>query len=166
MADWWQTMRQQFRELEQREQRLVLLAAVLIAGLLMFFVIYKPIAAELKSVRQSHQAQLSLRDWMQVQVNELKQNKGAGSATDSRGNRSVSVLINQTAAQNQIQISRSQPRGNNQHQIWLDQVSFNQLMVWLTALQSDFGIFVHSINISKADSAGLVRVNLTFQDGA
>lgn len=164
--EYFASFKEWFQKLEQREQHLVILAGVVIAAVLIYFAAYRPVADNLDKVRSSHQSQLALHDWMKVQVAQLKKTKGSNATASKRGNRSFSVLINQTASADQIQISRSQPRGDNQYQIWLDKVKFNQLMVWLNKLQTDYGIYVHSINISKAEEGGEVRVNLTFQDGA
>ena len=161
-----QMLKARFDELEQREQYLLLAAGAVIIIFLFMSLVYRPLSSALTSERAAYFSQTELRDWMQTQVTLLKSQSSSSPATANRGNRSASVLINQAAAQNSIQISRSQPRGNNQYQIWLDKVPFNQLMIWLTDLQNDYGIHVQSINISKAEEEGQVRVNLTFQDGA
>ncbi len=159
-------IRARFDALEQRQQFLVLGVGLALFLFLFMTLVYRPLSASLAAERASYFNQTELRDWMQAQVTLLKSQASQAPGRSNRGNRTASVLINQTAAQNAIQISRSQPRSNNQYQIWLDKVPFNQLMVWLTDLQNDYGIHVHSINISKAEENGLVRVNLTFQDGA
>jgi general secretion pathway protein M len=166
MMSQYQELKEWFKGLEQREQHLLVLAGVVIGAIVIYLLAFKPLATNLDSVKSSYQSQQALRDWMQVQVQQLKQSKSTGANQNNRGNRSVNVLINQTAAANQIQISRSQPRNENQYQIWLDKVTFSQLMTWLNNLQSEYGIFVYSINISKSEEEGMVRVNLTFQDGA
>ena len=165
MMEQLQALRARFDELEQRQQYIVMAAIVVITLFLFMTIIYRPLSSSLAAERAAYYSQTELRDWMQAQVNVLKSQSSQSPSTSNRGNRTASVLINQTAAQNAIQISRSQPRSNNQYQIWLDKVAFNQLLVWLTDLQSEYGIHVHSINISKAEENGEVRVNLTFQDG-
>ncbi len=162
----WQELKEWFQALEQREQHVLIGAGLVVGILLVYLLAFRPLSNSLSNVQSSYQSQQALRDWMQVQVEQLKQSSGNAGSQTNRGNRSVNVLINQTAGANQIQISRSQPRGDNQYQIWLDKVTFRQLMTWLNDLQTNYGIFVYSINISKAEEGGQVRVNLTFQDGA
>ena len=160
-----QALKARFDELDQREQYLLMLAALVIAVLIFVSAVYRPISGSLESARSAYHSQTELRNWMQRQVSQIKQSTNTSASASKRGNRSASVVINQAASQNSIQISRSQPRNNNQYQIWLEDVPFNQLMVWLNSLQSDYGIHVHAINISRAEDNGKVRVNLTFQDG-
>ena len=160
-----QALKARFEELEQREQYLLIVAAIVIGIFIFVSLIYRPLSSSLDSARNAYYSQNELREWMQVQVTQLKQSSSSSGSTSKRGNRSASVVINQAASQTSIQISRSQPRSNNQYQIWLEDVPFNQLMVWLNSLQSDYGIHVHAINISRAEDNGKVRVNLTFQDG-
>ena len=160
-----QALKARFEQLEQREQLLLTVAAMVIGIFIFVTLIYRPLSGSLDSARNAYHSENELRDWMQVKVAQLKQSSGTSSTASKRGNRSASVVINQAASQNSIQISRSQPRSNNQYQIWLEDVPFNQLMVWLADLQTDYGIHVHAINISRAEDNGKVRVNLTFQDG-
>ena len=165
MMEQWQLLKARFDQLETRQQYLAMLGTVVIIAFLFMTLIYRPLNSSLTAEKAAYFSQMELRDWMQAQVTQLKSQSGNSPNTSNRGNRSASVLINEAATKNTIQISRSQPRSNNQYQIWLDKVTFTQLMTWLTELQTDFGIHVHTINISKAEDAGLVRVNLTFQDG-
>ena len=160
-----QELKARYQQLEQRQQYLVIAVAVALTIFLFMTLVYRPLSTSLESERAAYYSQTQLRDWMQSKVTQLKNQAKPTAGANNRGSQSATVLINQTASKNSIQISRSQPRSNNQYQIWLDKVTFNQLMVWLTDLQNDYGIHVHSINVSKAESDGQVRVNLTFQDG-
>ena len=151
-----------FNALEKREQNLLTLAAVVVSICLVYLVLYKPLAGSVAQLQASHVSQTNLRDWMELQVAQLKAS-GTSGATRVSSNKSLSTIINETAAANQIQISRSQPRPDNQYQIWLDKVTFNQLVTWLNSMQNDHGIFVQTVNISSTDNNGEVRVSLSFQ---
>ena len=50
-----------------------------------------------------------------------------------------------------------QPQGDDL-QVWIDEISFNQLLSWLEKLASRDGLQVKNIDLSKADQQGVVRV--------
>ena len=43
-------------------------------------------------------------------------------------------------------------------QVWIDEISFNQLLTWLEQLASREGLRVKNIDLSLADEQGVVRV--------
>ena len=50
-----------------------------------------------------------------------------------------------------------QPQGDDL-QVWIDEISFNQLLTWLEQLASREGLRVKNIDLSLADQQGVVRV--------
>ena len=50
-----------------------------------------------------------------------------------------------------------QPQGDN-IQVWIDEISFNQLLQWLEQLSSKEGLRVTNIDLSNAEQPGVVRV--------
>ena len=50
-----------------------------------------------------------------------------------------------------------QPQGD-ELQVWIDEISFNQLLTWLEQLASREGLRVKNIDLSLADEQGVVRV--------
>lgn len=151
-----------FSALEPREQNLLSLAAVVVGICLIYLVFYKPLANSVEQLQAGHVSQTNLRDWMSLQVTQLKTAGSPGGAVKA-SNKPLATIINETAAANQIQISRSQPRPDNQYQIWLDKITFSQLITWMNTMQTDHGIFVQTVNISSTEGNGEVRVSLMFQ---
>ena len=49
-----------------------------------------------------------------------------------------------------------QPQGDDL-QVWIDEISFNQLLTWLEKLASRDGLQVKNIDLSLADQQGVVR---------
>jgi len=158
-----QELQARYKALESREQNLLLVAAVVVSICLVYLILYKPLANSVEQLQKSHVSQTNLRDWMTLQVAQLKSSGAATGKTVTKSTKPLSSIINETALANQIQISRSQPRPDNQYQIWLDKVTFSQLVRWLDSMQSDHGIFVQTVNISRAENNDEVRVSLMFQ---
>jgi len=143
----------------------MLLAGSLFAVVFLTYLLaYKPMTSSIISTQKSNVDNEKLLVWMTQSAATIKRSTGSSGKTTSRRGRSLNQLINSTASKTNISISRSQPRDNNQYQIWLDQVVFNELLVWLDLLQKEYGIYVSNINLGTSDNSGSVRVNLTFQD--
>jgi len=157
-------LKDKYNSLESQEKKLLTFAGIFVIVFLTYFVIYQPMASSISSLQKSNTESQKLLIWMTQSAATIKQSAGGSNKAKSRGGRSLNQLINSTASKAKISISRSQPRDNNQYQIWLDQVVFNELLLWLVKLQTDYGIFVSNINLGTSDKSGLVRVNLTFQD--
>ena len=157
-----QELQERFNALESREQNLLTLAGIVLVVCLVYLILYKPLATSVQQLQDNHVSQTNLRDWMTLQVTQLKAS-GSQTTGTPKSNKPLSTIINETASANQIQISRSQPRPDDQYQIWLDKVGFEQLVQWLATMQTDHGIYVQTVNISRAEANGEVRVSLMFQ---
>jgi len=157
-------LKAKFASLEGREKKLLMTGTLVVLIFLVYLTAYKPMVTSISSLKQSNIENQQLLVWMTQSAASIKKSTGGGNKAKSRNGRSLNQLINSAASKAKISISRSQPRDNNQHQIWLDQVVFSELLLWLDVLQKDYGIFVNNINLGASDKSGTVRVNLTFQD--
>ncbi len=157
-------LKDKYNALESQEKKLLTFAGIFVIVFLVYFAIYQPMASSISSLQKANTESQKLLIWMSQSAATIKKSTGGSNKAKSRGGRSLNQLINSTASKAKISISRSQPRDNNQYQIWLDQVVFNELLLWLDKLQMDYGIFVSNINLGTSDKSGFVRVNLTFQD--
>jgi len=153
-----------FNALESRERKMLTLGMLVVVIFIIYGLIYKPMNGAINRLQSSNQSNQELLLWMSKSVASIKGTSASGSKVDKRRGRSMNVIINTTASSAKITISRSQPRDNNQYQIWIDQVAFNEMLVWLNQLQQDYKINVSNINIGTTESRGQVRVNLTFLD--
>ena len=80
-----QALKARFDELEQREQYILMAAAVAITLFLFMTIIYRPLSSSLAAERADYYAEVELRDWMQVQVNQLKSQSSQSASTSNRG---------------------------------------------------------------------------------
>lgn len=153
-----------FNSLESRERKMLLMGLLTLLLIIIYSLIYKPVISSIASLQKSNVENQQLLVWMAQSAATIKNSSGGANKANKRAGHSLNEVINSTASSTKITISRSQPRDNNQYQIWLDQIVFNELLVWLAVLQNDYGVFVSNINIGTTDKKGYVRVNLTFQD--
>lgn len=150
-------MKQQFLSwwtgLQQREQRLVAGAAVVVVVGLFYWLLWQP----LHQAKQTQQQKLQTAQRQLSQLQQLiPQLKAAGAAT-ARSGGSLAQIISNSARSGGINVSRMQPQ-NDQLTLVLEDVSFEQLLSWLHALQYQHGIKLVNVDLATADKPGIVRV--------
>jgi general secretion pathway protein M len=152
-----------YHALDSREKKMLNSGVLVVSIFIIYTLIFKPMNDSIVRLEKSNASNQQLLEWMTQSVASIKGSSSSSSASKRNG-RSLNVIINTTASSSSISISRSQPRDNNQYQIWLDKAMFNDVLNWLNILHKDYGIFVSSINLGVTEVKGQVRVNLTFQD--
>lgn len=147
MKTWWQ-------QLNIREQRLVALMSVLVLVFIIYGLIWQPLSENIAKQKQKIERQQALLTWVvenTQRYQQAKRNNGASSGA------SLSSIVNRTSRANNIIITRMQPQGD-ELQVWIDEISFNQLLSWLELLASSESLQVKNIDLSLADQQGVVRV--------
>jgi general secretion pathway protein M len=141
LQSWWLS-------LQKREQQLVLGAAVTLVVAAFYWMIWLP----LHQSEQNQQQQLQQLSQQLQQVRSFPvmsaQNKVQGSLTD---------IISSSARTHKIQVSRMQPQ-NDQMQVMLNDISFDQLLAWLHELQYQHNVSIVQLDLAVADAPGMVRV--------
>jgi len=147
MKTWWQ-------QLNLREQRLVIVMSALISVFILYSVIWQPMNESIAKSKAKIDRQQALLTWVQENTQRYQQAKrnGGGSSGES-----LSSIVNRTSRIEKITITRMQPQGDDL-QVWIDEISFNQLLSWLERLSVRDGLQVKSIDLSKAEQQGVVRV--------
>ena len=147
MKTWWQ-------QLNLREQRLIMAMAAAISVFILYGLIWQPLNENIASSKLKIERQQALLSWVEDNTKRYKQAKLTGG---SRSGASLSSIVNRTSRQNDIIITRMQPQADDL-QVWIDEISFNQLLTWLEQLASREGLRVKNIDLSLADEQGVVRV--------
>lgn len=144
-----------YQSKSESEQRLI---GLLLVSFVLFVIVssYLTVTKGLAETDKKLQRQLDLNAWANQQI-ELIQSASQGT---SRGQASGSMtqVINTTARRFSIKLARLQPQQANYVKVGLEDVNFNQLMRWLALLQNTYGITAANIDISQADTDGIVRV--------
>lgn len=145
VLQWWQT-------LQPREQQLVRWAGVVSLIAVFYFGLWQPLH-QYRSDRQgaatSAAEQLA---WLQSKLPHISSN-----ANSSRGSASLNDVVARSAAQFGIKVSRMQPQ-NEQLQLSIDDLSFEQLLRFINHLQAEQGVQLVQLDIASTDTAGTVRV--------
>lgn len=147
MKTWWQ-------QLNLREQRLVIVMSALISIFILYSVIWQPMSESIVKSKAKIDRQQALLTWVQESTQRYQQEKRNGGRNTGE---SLSSIVNRTSRIDKITITRMQPQGDDL-QVWIDEISFNQLLSWLERLSVRDGLQVKSIDLSKAEQQGVVRV--------
>ena len=148
IKSWWQG-------LQHREQRLVLAMVAATLVFLLYTLLWQPLNENLINTEKKLNSRQALLSW--VADNTTRYQQAQRSGNNQKSSASLSSIVNRTANQQQLTITRLQPQGDNV-QVGLDNVSFTQLLFWLENLANNEGLQVQAIDLNKADAQGEVRV--------
>lgn len=148
MKNWW-------IQLNVREQQLVSVLAVFVVIFLFFNLIWQPLNENLDKTEKKLARQQNLLAWVTENTARYKAAEKSGNK-NARGG-SLSSVVNRSAKQHQIVITRVQPQGSD-IQVWIDEIPFTQLLTWLESLTTKNGLRVNSIDITKSDVKGIVKI--------
>jgi general secretion pathway protein M len=150
-------MKQQFISwwagLQQREQRLVAGAAVVMVIGMFYWLLWQPLhQANLQQQQKVQNAQRQLSELQQL----LPQLKAAGNQS-ARSGGSLAQIISNSARSAGVSVSRMQPQ-SEQLTLVLEDLSFDQLLGWLHTLQFQHGVKLVNLDVATAEQPGIVRV--------
>jgi general secretion pathway protein M len=146
MKTWWQ-------QLTIREQKLVAGLSSVVFVFLFYQLAWLPLSEALQKAESKLARQQQLLSWVEINTAHYQTAK-KGSRTSSG---SLSSIVNRTASNHGINITRMQPQGDDV-QVWLDQVPFTKLLQWLEQLEVNEGLKVQVIDLNQDEQAGMVRV--------
>lgn len=146
IQNWW-------AGLAVREQRLLSIAAVVLGVGAVYWFIWQP----LQQGQVSKQVALSQAQLQLAQLQQALPQLQQATASQGRVGGSLAQIVSNSSRTYNIQVSRMQPQ-NDQLQLVLEDVPFEQLLRWLGQLQSANGVKLVSLDVANTDSSGIVRV--------
>lgn len=148
MKAWWQS-------LNIREQRLVASLGFMFAIFLFYSAIWQPLTNGIIEANNKLVKKQELLSWVKENTARYQQAKLSGGKSKSKG--SLSSVVNASAKQYKMTITRIQPQGDD-IQVWIDNTSFTQLLFWLEHLANNEGLRVKAIDISRGDNVGEAKI--------
>lgn len=147
---WW-------RGLSAREQRLLAVGgSVLLVGLF-YWLVWQPLGNRIEGRERQVKSQQQTLIWLKEKGEQvLAAQAGSGRNIDLGG--TLDGVVNRTAFNHKIKIARLQPQGQ-ELQVWIDQVAFDDLLMWLAELTDKYGVRVQVIEVAREQlPAGMVKV--------
>jgi general secretion pathway protein M len=149
MKQWWQG-------LNKREQTLVIAMSVAVFIMLFVTMVWQPLNTNLANAQKDILKKQELLTWVRTNTAKFAGQATTASANPNSG--SLTSIVNNTAKQWKISVSRMQPKGE-ELQVWLEDVPFNDFLAWAEHLYTKQGVLIKSADIAAANVSGFVKVN-------
>lgn len=155
-----QQLENRYNGLSQRDQLLVKIFAVVIGLLLLYQVILSPCMAYMSEAQSRYKQRLGDNEWIESKLPEAK----AAFANSSSSNREGSLLslASSSASEFSLNFNRFEPMGDDRVRLWLERVSFDDVVQWLAKLEQEQGVSTSDISIDS-NQVGFVNVRLTLE---
>ena len=153
-----------FYGLGQREQNLIVGMLIVVVIAVVYLALMFPAQNSVTSASKKLEAKQSLLLWMQA--NEEQALAAGKSSAGRSGGNSQNLLgdVNSLASRYQITLQRYEPEGKDKLRVWLEDVSFNNMVRWLHQLESQKGITVSSISLDSEKDPGLISAKLVLKN--
>ena len=159
MKEWWTT-------LGTRERLMVFGGAVLLVPLLLWALVWQPLASGVQRLETEVAAQREGLQWMRNAAAELQQLRGSGAqAAAGLGGRSLLAVVDESARAAGLGggLKRIEPDSTTAVRARLEGVPFDAVVKWLDELSRQFGVLATLVSIERAQGTGQVNVRLTLQ---
>jgi general secretion pathway protein M len=161
MKEWWLTK-------TPREQMALMLAAGAMFLFLLYLFAWQPFSDAIEQKRIRVKSQQFTLNWMQQKLPEIQALRGNSKGNNRRkSNEALLTLVDRTAKQRQLrqQIQRIKPQGDKTVQLWIEQASFDALLIWLGELSLQHGVQIDTLNIDRQELPGIINARLVLQRG-
>lgn len=159
MKSWW-------GNLAERE-RWLMGSGVVLSGLLLFYVmVWEPFDKAHQQLRKSVAQQRAELLWMKQAALEIQRLGQADSTGDgSNDGRSLLTVVDETARTMGVSgaMKQAMPQGDDKLNAQLDNVTFDQLLPWVGALEKKHAVVLVNLRMDKAGGPGRVNARLLLQ---
>lgn len=155
-----------FEALTTKEQRMLIASAGIILITLFYLLVWEPIHLGLDSELQKKKIQTENMIWMQEAASEVLKLRSAGNRSVIRdANKPATLVIEQSINNAGLKdsVTKIESSGKSGARVTLNEVSFNQMLVWMNTLATHNGIHIVSANIERASKQGRANARLTFE---
>lgn len=157
-------MKQWLSSLNSRERRIVTGGAALLLIILVYLMIWEPLDSKREQLKTSVQAQQNTYEWMQQAAGEIRRLSGRGAGVKKYTGSMLGTINNSAksilkgAVLKRVEEDRLQGV-----RVWIEQVAFDDLILWLGQMQHQYGIRVSSLVSERHSKTGRVNVRLILQ---
>ncbi|NNJ94968.1 MAG: type II secretion system protein M [Halobacteria archaeon] len=159
-------MKEWFLGLGSREQMMVGAGAGMLVLLLIYALVWAPLAGGYDTMKTRVSAQRDTAAWVDGGAQTLQQLKRRGPAARGLGGKSLLAMADSTARSNGLgpSLKRVEPEGSRNVRVWLEDASFDLVVKWLATLSTSYGIETDTATMERIpDVAGKINARLTLQ---
>jgi len=152
-----------FRQLQKREKILILILFALLITLVTPIYIVNPFIEKQQNLKK----RIAELEWSIVEIKHLKKIRSNASENlpIKQNSESMVVIVDRVLRENNMlsTLQRSQPTGENQIRLDLENVLFNTLIQSLVQFSNQYNIDIADANISESqtNSPGFVNASIT-----
>jgi len=153
-----------FDGLGTRERMILAAGGVLLIPLLMWALLWQPLAGSVDRLEDEVARQRETLAWMQRSAAEVKQLRGRGETTAAGlGGRSLLAVVDESAGAAGLGsgVKRIEPESADAVRVTLEGVAFDTVLVWLDTLGREFGVTAGMVSVEREPVPGQVRMRLT-----
>lgn len=160
-------MREWYDSLEPREQLIVGIGALVAGLMLVFLIVWEPLAQRSARLDTEIANARELVVFMQRTEQEVRQ-LGRVAPGVAQANRSLLAIVDSSSKQTGMSalIKRIQPEGQTSVRLWIEDAPFDKLADWLHQLESQQQIKVDNGSLDRDEQSGTVKARLTLTRGA
>jgi len=147
-----------------REQLSLLLMGLAVAAWVGWMLLWTPLRDARNEMAQRNDATAVVLQRVDAMVSEILALRAGGNGGQRRGNL-VALITSSTGAAG-LAVSRLQPNSRGEVQVRFEAAAFNDLFAWLHRLESEEGILVAEVAISRAGTPGRVNATVRLGQGA
>ena len=158
-------IQQRFDAMEKRERHMVIAAFIIIVISLFYALLWDPIFTNLDEQKLRYQSQGQLLAWMKQQNQHITVLRASGAQSTQRfKNQSTSSLVERSAQSMGINtFIKKQTADKKEVKIELEQVNFDQMLLWLNDLQQKYAIQASSVKIERQERPGAVNARISLE---
>ena len=156
-------MKQWFLSLTQRERILIQAAASVVGVFVLYFLIIEPISSTYEQNKKNVASSMETLQWMRMAAQEVKELSGGRAIRKgSKGKQFILSTVDKSAKNAGLAsvMKRVQPESDTGVRVWFENAPFDELIKWLSIIESKNGLYVNEINIEKTETTGLVNVRV------
>ena len=156
-------MKHWFLSLTQRERVMVQAAASVVGIFVVYLLIVEPISSTYEQNKKNVASSMETLQWMRTAAQEVKKlSGGRGTTGKTKGKQFVLSTVDRSAKNAGLAtvMKRVQPESDTGVRVWFENAPFDDLIKWLSIIESKHGLSVNEINIEKTESTGLVNVRV------
>ena len=151
--------------LPTRDMWLVNLTAVFVLLTLFYLAIWEPIHKGLEAEKVKHETGQEVLAWMQQAAQQVQQLRASGGRSQNKSaSKPTTLVLEQTLSSAGLRpfVGKIESASKNSARVKLENVPFNQMLVWLNTLTRFHGMTISSATIERGDKPGSANARLSF----
>jgi type II secretory pathway component PulM len=147
-----------------REQLSLFLMGLVVIAWAAWMLLWSPLRDARSELARRNEATAVVLQRVDAMVSEILALRESGSGSGQRGN--LVTLINRSTGAAGLAVSRLQPNSRGEVQVRFEAAVFDDLLGWLYRLESEQGVIVGEVAISRAGTPGRVNATVRLGQGA